>query len=523
MPSRSLCVWQARRLSLVALGIGERPSFVYKPPASAAMESSPPLLRCHILALFESLAEGDSSTRGAVGARVHVATQITVPGLTLPVTFHALHCFSLPRAARKAASDVQVWWHGLTGSSKGGGGSRQKDRPAGVACKQLQFFADPACKGRALDEVLQPQFAALRRFFHVPSSKRIPRWASVSCKSEITCQQATCPINSTCMPTSDGKGVTCQCNQGFSAVNDTCVDLCDTVKCGPGGKCSVDADGKPFCSCNTGFKSSFDGLSCIDLCDAVKCGPGGNCMKDANGKPLCSCNTGFKASSDGLSCIDNCDAVNCGANGKCVRKENGDPTCECDADYEMPPNELRCIDSACAVLGCEPDGVCVTSADGVRSCEWNSPCGTCPSEATCKTVPAQTTSAVKPMVPYCECPSGYGMTATGCKKGLPDQVAASSLTLFRDRNARGNASKPYTFRLQFGCNQIPKEVAGFGTFAYSVDNIGGVQGCFYVIIYRGDNCDPSSLISSRSMGDRMVAQARSQGLPDGSRSISCQV
>ncbi|CAI5936872.1 unnamed protein product, partial [Closterium sp. NIES-65] len=122
---------------------------------------------------------------GAVDASVHVATQIKVSGVSVPVSFDALRCFSLPRAARKAAGDVQVWWHGLTGGGRGGGsksGGGSRGKGGGAACKQLRFFANPACKGKALDEVLQPQFAALRRFFHVPSSKKVARWTSVSCK-----------------------------------------------------------------------------------------------------------------------------------------------------------------------------------------------------------------------------------------------------------------------------------------------------------------------------------------------------
>ncbi|CAI5484459.1 unnamed protein product [Closterium sp. Yama58-4] len=105
---------------------------------------------------------GSGSSGGAVEAGVQVATQITVPGVSLPVNFNVLRCFSLPRAAAKAGRDVQVWWHGLTGGSNSG------KQQAGAACKQLQFFANPACKGKALDEVLKPQFANLRRFFNVP-------------------------------------------------------------------------------------------------------------------------------------------------------------------------------------------------------------------------------------------------------------------------------------------------------------------------------------------------------------------
>ncbi|CAI5497906.1 unnamed protein product [Closterium sp. Naga37s-1] len=137
------------------------------------MAASPAaLLRLLFLAVIcaAAVAHVAADQGGAVDARVHVATVIAVPGVSVPVSFDALRCFSLPRAARKAAGDVQVWWHGLTGGSTGGGtgGSTGGSKGGGAACKQLKFFANPACKGRALDEVLQPQFAALRKFFHVP-------------------------------------------------------------------------------------------------------------------------------------------------------------------------------------------------------------------------------------------------------------------------------------------------------------------------------------------------------------------
>ncbi|CAI5510755.1 unnamed protein product [Closterium sp. Naga37s-1] len=146
---------------------------------------------------------GVGSPGGAVDAdhgvgprRVQVGTQITVSGVSLDVNFDALGCFSFPQAALKALKagrGVQVWWHGLadgskSGSkvgSKGGGSSRGKEAGtdgAGAACKQLQFFANPACKGKALDEVLKPQYAGLRKFFNVPSTKKVSRWTSVSCK-----------------------------------------------------------------------------------------------------------------------------------------------------------------------------------------------------------------------------------------------------------------------------------------------------------------------------------------------------
>ncbi|CAI5510754.1 unnamed protein product, partial [Closterium sp. Naga37s-1] len=178
---------------------------------------------------------GVDSPGGAVEASVQVGTQITVSGVSLDINFDALRCFTFPKAALKALKagrGVQVWWNGLKGGSKSGskgaGSTRGKEagtegRAAGAACKQVQFFANPACKGKALDEVLKPQYAGLRKFFNVPSTKKISRWTSVSCTPDVTCQHATCPSNSTCMPTSDSKGVTCACNPGFAANNGSCL------------------------------------------------------------------------------------------------------------------------------------------------------------------------------------------------------------------------------------------------------------------------------------------------------------
>ncbi|CAI7832290.1 unnamed protein product, partial [Closterium sp. NIES-54] len=177
---------------------------------------------------------------------------------------------------------------------------------------------------------------------------------------------------------------TCDCITGFERLpgNDTCVDKCASVNCGPNGTCKRDAYGNPACSCSTGFKPSSDKLTCIDNCAAVNCGPGGTCIKDTYGNPFCNCTTGFKQSSNKLACIDNCAVVYCGP-GTCVKKENGNPTCSCNVGYQMSPYRLYCIRTECYNLGCEPDGNCVTN-DGIAWwCSWNSPCGTCPSGATC--------------------------------------------------------------------------------------------------------------------------------------------
>ncbi|CAI5503772.1 unnamed protein product, partial [Closterium sp. Naga37s-1] len=273
----------------------------------------------------------------------------------------ALRCFTLPRAAHVAQQSVQVWWHGR----KGGSGKQL----AGAVCKHVRFFAQSACKGKALGEVLKPHYSLLRKFFNVPSIKKVARWTSVSCHADVTCENTKCPSNSTCTLTSGGKGVTCACDEGFSQINGACVD------------------------------------------------------------------------------------------------------------------------KACSELGCEPDGVCVNT-NGVRSCKWNSPCGTCPTGATCKTIHIPPYYDVD--VPHCECPTGYGMTPTECIQGAPDQVLATSITLVRDISAKDNASKPYTFRATYGCNPLPEGLAGNFRAIYQTFNIDGGPSCASFRWYESDDCTPAT-------------------------------
>ncbi|CAI7885517.1 unnamed protein product [Closterium sp. NIES-53] len=328
------------------------------------------------------------------------------------------------------------------------------------------------------------------------------------------CLSVKCALNKTC--TKDAAGTpSCVCSTGFklAADNTTCIDNCAAVNCGLGGKCVYKENGDPTCSCDAGYQMPPDKLVCVDKCASVNCGPNGKCEKDAAGNPFCNCTTGFKPSADNLTCIDTCAAANCGPNGTCVKKQNGDPTCSCNAGYQMPPDKLVCVDLACYVLGCEPEGVCVNN-NGVRSCKWNSPCGSCPRGAVCKTTKADLLKAIDPQelirtvdAPYCECPAGYGMTPTECIKGAPDQVLSTSMTLIRDPTAKDKASKPYTFRFKNGCTQYPKEVAGNYTAFYSVININGIPNCQDWEAYTTDNCTSTPERSGHSGTTFMYAAA----------------
>ncbi|CAI5534148.1 unnamed protein product [Closterium sp. Naga37s-1] len=155
-------------------------------------------------------------------------------------------------------------------------------------------------------------------------------------------------------------------------------------------------------------------------------------------------------------------------------------------DETAPPASAD--DPACAALGCEPGGTCEVDENGERYCKWDSPCGTCPTGATCKTVPAYSNNSVQ--VPYCECPAGYGMTSTECVLGGSSTVSSFSLTLFANPAAKDNTSRPYTIRLNpTGCTQYPPAVAGKSTFFYGVANIGSTWSCPYYYTYSTDNCE----------------------------------
>ncbi|CAI5534153.1 unnamed protein product, partial [Closterium sp. Naga37s-1] len=187
---------------------------------------------------------------------------------------------------------------------------------------------------------------------------------------------------------------------------------------------------------------------------------------------------------------------------------------------------VLCTDAPCDALGCEPVGKCVVDESGERYCQWDSPCGACPSGATCKTVPAtnndspcgacptgatcKTVPATNnvPLLPHSLTPlSPHSLTPllprsllsptrpTVCFTILallsqPATVTAYSATFIVNRNADDNSSRPYTFRLNLnGCTQYPDAVAGRFTAAYIVDNIDDAPRCPSFNLYSTDNCE----------------------------------
>ncbi|CAI5522608.1 unnamed protein product, partial [Closterium sp. Naga37s-1] len=200
-------------------------------------------------------------------------------------------------------------------------------------------------------------------------------------------------------------------------------------------------------------------------CDAVKCGPGGNCTRDVNGNPSCSCSTGFKLSFDKLSCID----------------------------------------SKCFALGCSPGGTCAKdNSTGLLYCKWDTPCGRCPTGATCNTTLEIMENS---LAPYCVCPAGYGMTQDACIKGGVSTVGAASMTFDSDQ-VRDGGSRPYTVRANINtCTPVPKERVGNFTRRYLVFNTNDGTPLFRSREYwTGNNCTGELLLDRRMPITPLFAQ-----------------
>ncbi|CAI5527705.1 unnamed protein product, partial [Closterium sp. Naga37s-1] len=154
--------------------------------------------------------------------------------------------------------------------------------------------------------------------------------------------------------------------------------------------------------------------------------------------------------------------------------------------YEQ--QKVNSSDPACAALGCGPDGTCVVDQQFKDLyCQWASPCGACPSGATCKILPGEDDGAVEG--PYCACPKGYGITPTKCVKGRASTVSSTSITIIANRTASDFNSRPYTFRAGIkSCIRFPAALVGKFTTMYGVNNIGDAPKCTNLKHYQADNC-----------------------------------
>ncbi|CAI7756943.1 unnamed protein product, partial [Closterium sp. NIES-53] len=118
----------------------------------------------------------------------------------------------------------------------------------------------------------------------------------------------------------------------------------------------------------------------------------------------------------------------------------------------------------CGSKICDPTTDCVTDAAGGATCVckagYRNISGTCLGPATCGNCPTGATCAVAfGYIPYCICPTGYGMTSTGCVNGATPTVSDTSFT-FYDQSNYTITPNTYTMRLEYnGCTTIPSSTS----------------------------------------------------------------
>ncbi|CAI5490217.1 unnamed protein product, partial [Closterium sp. Naga37s-1] len=271
-----------------------------------------------------------------------------------------------------------------------------------------------------------------------------------------------------------------------------CVDVCTVRNCGPNSRCLKNEAGWANCVCERGLKL-LPNASCTHSCAIRDCGENAYCEKEQE-LAVCHCNWGYAMTDTG--CVDTCILQACGENGRCVKDEAGMASCVCDVGFTLMGDGRTCTEN-CILKRCQAlTSDCMKYEDGTAycvckpgytllygTCVGPATCGNCPSLATC-TLVSSTRKA-----PYCVCPAGFGMTATGCVRGALPTVSSASLTFY---NQPGFTLTPYTYTLRVrysGCTNLPSTI-GLNVRSYwRVDRApGGAGHCQFVNAYRFANC-----------------------------------
>ncbi len=123
-------------------------------------------------------------------------------------------------------------------------------------------------------------------------------------------------------------------------------------------------------------------------CQSVSCGPNGRCVTGGNGQPSCSCDEGYVA--EGLTCVDKdsnpCDPNPCTTAGRtvCVASA-GKARCDCVADRHEEAGQ--CVpNNPCMPNPCNRVNQNVCTAQGIQAvCSCNA--GYAPEGAACSAMP----------------------------------------------------------------------------------------------------------------------------------------
>ncbi|CAI5978452.1 unnamed protein product [Closterium sp. NIES-65] len=323
-----------------------------------------------------------------------------------------------------------------------------------------------------------------------------------TCVSADVCTVRNCGPNSRCLKNEAG-WANCVCERGLKLLpNASCAHSCARRDCGENACCEKEQERLLFevpqkpslsCCCSRAVCAFSHAVPPTDSCAIRDCGENAYCEKEQE-LAVCHCNWGYAMTDTG--CVDTCILQACGENGRCVKDEAGMASCVCDVGFTLMGDGRTCTDN-CILKRCQAlTSDCMKYEDGTAycvckpgytllygTCVGPATCGNCPSLATC-TLVSSTRKA-----PYCVCPAGFGMTATGCVRGALPTVSSASLTFY---NQPGLTLTPstYTLRVRYSrCTNLPSTI-GLNVRSYwRVDRApGGAGHCQFVNAYRFANC-----------------------------------
>lgn len=141
-----------------------------------------------------------------------------------------------------------------------------------------------------------------------------------------------------------------------------CVDVCESIKCGPNARCAA-IDHTATCQCKDGFfgnpEDLFRGCSPKDRCTS---------NTDCDTKEICQLNEyGVK------TCVDGCSASLCGPNTICNTNDHF-VTCACKEGYSGRPDDLTLgchkISHECfSDDTCPSNSICVHGPEDINICQ----------------------------------------------------------------------------------------------------------------------------------------------------------
>ncbi|KAG2494665.1 hypothetical protein HYH03_007181 [Edaphochlamys debaryana] len=178
---------------------------------------------------------------------------------------------------------------------------------------------------------------------------------------------ATCAANATAV-----SGYTCTCPTGFTPVNDGafCIDSrCYNYCPDPATElCSIDASGKPVCTCKPGLvRDTVTGKCVRNLCLNFVCADDFATCAMVNGKATCVCKPGYAQDLLLKRCVEDlCPRKICLMNEVCVMR-NLTATCICRPLYVVDGTLHVCVPNTCLNHPCSLNENCVV-VNKIPSC-----------------------------------------------------------------------------------------------------------------------------------------------------------